>query len=172
MHLVQTFFFFPSIFFDCRLIYCLLMVLLFAWDLVASFFEPRPQMSHFFWSTTGIPFLGLIAFCGHKSQQKPQLVHLDFRNPSSFLWCCPSGLEHHRQCKGQPLKYTFVRIPGPSWIAKRSIFQIAASECFFTVTSLFRGVFLEFLLLKISPKSAYNAQKENAQVARARFRLL
>ena len=30
-----------------------------------------------------------------------------------------SGLLHHRQRSGQPLRNTVVRMPGPSWIEKR-----------------------------------------------------
>ena len=48
IHLVQTFLVWPLIFFTCRLIYCLLMVLILEWEREASRVEPRPQTSHFF----------------------------------------------------------------------------------------------------------------------------
>ena len=36
----------------------------------------------------------------------------------------PSGLLHHLQRNGQPLKKISVLIPGPSWIVKRWILNI------------------------------------------------
>ena len=48
----------------------------------------------------------------------------------------PSGLWHHRQRRGQPLRNTVVRIPGPSWIEKRWISKtrpdrLAIDPCIF-----------------------------------------
>lgn len=48
MHFVQTFKVFPEIFFDCKLICCLLVVLILECDLLASFVDLRSQISHFF----------------------------------------------------------------------------------------------------------------------------
>jgi hypothetical protein len=37
---------------------------------------------------------------------------------------CDSGLQHHRQCNGQPCMKTSVLMPLPSWIAYRWISKI------------------------------------------------
>ena len=45
-------------------------------------------------------------------------LHRSATLPISGRKACVSGLPHHRQRSGQPLRKTSVRIPGPSWTEK------------------------------------------------------
>lgn len=47
MHFEQTFIFLPSIFLDCRLIFCLFKVLILECERLASLVAPRAHKSHF-----------------------------------------------------------------------------------------------------------------------------
>jgi hypothetical protein len=58
-----------------------------------------------------------IAFFGHWVTQSPQARHLFRLYINSGFGLCPSGLWHHQQRKGQPLKNIVVRMPGPSSVA-------------------------------------------------------
>ena len=49
------------------------------------------------------------------------VTHFDSRNLISGVLFWPSGLQHHLQLRGQPLRKTSVLIPGPSWIEYRWI---------------------------------------------------
>jgi hypothetical protein len=51
--------------------------------------------------------------------QVPQRMQRSPRQTTSGAADSPSGLWHHEQRSGQPLRKTAVRIPGPSWIEKR-----------------------------------------------------
>ena len=53
---------------------------------------------------------------GHTETQEPQSVHKRRCTMICGLRRWLSGLEHHRQRKGQPLKKTSVRTPSPSWV--------------------------------------------------------
>jgi hypothetical protein len=56
-----------------------------------------------------------IAFAGQTFRHVPQPVHAVRKNFTWFSAHMPSGLEHHLQRIGHPLKKTKVRMPGPSW---------------------------------------------------------
>jgi hypothetical protein len=53
----------------------------------------------------------------HDTQRRP--FHIISRSPS-----CDSGLQHHRQRPGHPLKKIVVLMPGPSCVEKREILKI------------------------------------------------
>jgi hypothetical protein len=64
---------------------------------------------------------------GHTAAHVPHPVH---RFPITIAWGvfrCISGLWHHRQRSGHPLKNTAVRIPGPSLTEKGMISLISPS---------------------------------------------
>jgi hypothetical protein len=50
-------------------------------------------------------------------------MHLDAYTPGSFANLWLSGLLHHLQLNGQPLRNTSVRIPGPSFIVYRCMLK-------------------------------------------------
>src|SRR5512138_3396464 len=56
-----------------------------------------------------------MAPCGQRVRQVWHLVQRSAQYISSGRRCWPSGLWHQRQRRGQPLKKTVVRKPGPSW---------------------------------------------------------
>src|SRR5512140_1428704 len=60
------------------------------------------------------------------SAQRPQFMHLSGLNESCGRCSMASGLWHHLQLKGHPLRNTVVRIPGPSCREKRWISTITA----------------------------------------------
>jgi hypothetical protein len=60
-------------------------------------------------------------------------MHLDAYTPGSFANLWLSGLLHHLQLNGQPLRNTSVRIPGPSFIVYRCMLKIVP---FFTIYPL------------------------------------
>jgi hypothetical protein len=55
-----------------------------------------------------------MAFSEQDSMQVPQLMHKSGSNESSASGRRFSGLWHHAQVSGQPLKNTTERMPGPS----------------------------------------------------------
>ena len=67
-------------------------------------------------SVTGRPFSIRTAPCGQTSAHFPQPVHFSGESISSGRKDCDSGFWHQRQRRGQPLKNTVVRMPGPSWM--------------------------------------------------------
>ena len=61
---------------------------------------------------------------GQASWHLPHLVHFRSLVTISGYWCQDSGLEHHRQRRGQPLRNTVVLMPGPSWILNLCMLKI------------------------------------------------
>src|SRR5262245_57952411 len=71
-----------------------------------------------------------IACCGHTTTQEPHKRQrsAEYRISGGKFWL--SGLWHHQQRSGQPLKNTAVRIPGPSWTANRMTLKTTALSAF------------------------------------------
>jgi hypothetical protein len=65
-------------------------------------------------SVTGLPSIKVIASCGHELMQVPQPVQRSAMYPFSGEARCDSGVEHHKQESGHPLRKTTVRKPWPS----------------------------------------------------------
>ena len=55
-----------------------------------------------------------MAPAGHADTHSPQPLQWDAVYLSSGSYFCPSGLQHHLQRSGQPLRNTVVRMPKPS----------------------------------------------------------
>ena len=68
---------------------------------------------------TSPPFLKGMASAGHASAHRPQRMQRAELTASSVAEDCDSGLQHHRQRRGQPFRNTSVRIPAPSWMEYR-----------------------------------------------------
>lgn len=58
---------------------------------------------------------------------------------TSFSELRPSGLWHHQQASGQPLKKTVVRMPGPSWTENRWMLNMVADlfTCFKFISCMY-----------------------------------
>jgi hypothetical protein len=63
---------------------------------------------------------------GHAAKQSPQCRHrsTEYITDGRKLWL--SGLWHHQQASGHPLKKTVVLIPGPSCVENRMTLKIIA----------------------------------------------
>ncbi len=62
-----------------------------------------------------------MACLGQNGRQVPQAGQRSARSASSGSGDWLSGLWHHQQRSGQPFRNTVVRMPGPSWTAKRAM---------------------------------------------------
>ena len=59
----------------------------------------------------------------HKITHSPHRIQRSGKNWTSCRGFRPSGLWHQKQCNGQPLRKTVVRIPGPSCVENRCILK-------------------------------------------------
>jgi len=57
--------------------------------------------------------------------KQPMQLRPNHQTPGVFCWL--SGFWHQRQRKGQPLRKTVVRMPGPSWVELREMSKTRAS---------------------------------------------
>jgi len=75
-------------------------------------------------SVTGTSSGHKMASFGQASTHLPHRIQRVGRNASCGTREMLSGLWHHQQLNGQPLKNTVVLMPGPSWIAYRLMLKI------------------------------------------------
>jgi len=73
--------------------------------------------------------MGDASFSGQALRQSPHFStvrHLSGYTPVCLYGIHPSGLPHHAQRSGHPLKKTDVRIPGPSWMVYFCMLKMSA----------------------------------------------